>query len=137
MHILTSSTLIHKLAKGLLAHRVRGRWSTTQENCFILIALRHYFDVYEKDEPDFNIHTWLGENYCVQQIFKGRSVDTVSHITTPAVIVCGRGVSCRVMSCSVGSFSLVSCRAVYCFVNDGLTLLIHYIFLFRIKFPSR
>jgi uncharacterized protein YfaS (alpha-2-macroglobulin family) len=42
-----------KLAKGLLAAKVKGCWSSTQENCFILIALDKFFHVFEKDVPDF------------------------------------------------------------------------------------
>jgi uncharacterized protein YfaS (alpha-2-macroglobulin family) len=35
--------LIPKLARGLLAGRKQGRWSNTQDNCFVLLALDLYF----------------------------------------------------------------------------------------------
>eukprot|EP00466_Bigelowiella_natans_P014858 jgi/Bigna1/126142/aug1.2_g850 len=38
-----------KLCKGLLKQKKKeGGWSTTQENCFVLMALLRYFKVYEK-----------------------------------------------------------------------------------------
>ena len=33
------SDLIPKLVRGLLAHRTRGKWSNTQENAFVLLAM--------------------------------------------------------------------------------------------------
>ena len=35
------SDLIPKVVRGLLAHRVRGRWDNTQENAFVLLAMDH------------------------------------------------------------------------------------------------
>ncbi len=69
------SDLIPKLVRGLLAHRTRGRWSNTQENVFILLALDRYFDTYEKATPNFVTRVWLGESYAGEQSFKGRSTD--------------------------------------------------------------
>ena len=43
-----TSDLIPKLVSGLLAHRKRGRWSNTQDNAFVLLALDKYFGKYEK-----------------------------------------------------------------------------------------
>src|SRR5205085_10269937 len=40
------SDLIPKLVRGLLDGRRRGRWSNTQENVFILLALDRYFQTY-------------------------------------------------------------------------------------------
>jgi hypothetical protein len=45
--------LIPKIVRGLLANKLRGRWATTQENVFILLALDKYFQTYEKVTPDF------------------------------------------------------------------------------------
>jgi uncharacterized protein YfaS (alpha-2-macroglobulin family) len=68
--------LIPKLVRGLLDHRVKGAWSNTQENVFILLALDKYFNTYEKVTPDFVSRVWLGNTYAGEQIFKGRSVDS-------------------------------------------------------------
>ncbi|CAF4362794.1 unnamed protein product [Rotaria sp. Silwood2] len=53
LYIDPNSTLCTKLSKGLQAHKVKGAWGSTQENCFALIALDKYFHMKEKDTPDF------------------------------------------------------------------------------------
>ncbi len=67
--------LIPKIVRGLLGHRVKGRWENTQENVFILLALDRYFNTYEKVAPDFVTRVWLGEAYAGERQFKGRSTD--------------------------------------------------------------
>ncbi|GAC1446310.1 MAG: hypothetical protein NVSMB56_03780 [Pyrinomonadaceae bacterium] len=69
------SDLIPKLVRGLLANRTRGRWTNTQENVFILLALDRYFNTYEKTTPDFVARVWLGNAYAGEQTFKGRTTD--------------------------------------------------------------
>ena len=69
------SDLVAKVARGLLAHRKKGRWSNTQENAFILLALDRYFRTYEKATPDFVARAWLGDAYAGEQQFRGRSTD--------------------------------------------------------------
>lgn len=71
-----NSDLIPKIVRGLLAHRTKGRWSSTQENIFILLALDRYFNTYEKVTPDFIARVWLGPTHAGEQMFKGRSTDT-------------------------------------------------------------
>jgi uncharacterized protein YfaS (alpha-2-macroglobulin family) len=68
--------LIPKLVRGLLDHRVKGAWSNTQENVFILLALDKYFNTFEKVTPDFVSRIWLGNTYAGEQVFKGRSADS-------------------------------------------------------------
>ena len=55
------SDLVAKLVRGLLAHRVKGRWGNTQENTFVLLALDAYFQAFEKVTPNFVANIWLGE----------------------------------------------------------------------------
>lgn len=69
------SDLIPKIVRGLLAHRSQGRWSNTQENVFILLALDRYFATYEKVTPDFVARAWLGQAYAGSQEFRGRTTD--------------------------------------------------------------
>jgi len=71
-----NNDLIPKLVRGLLAHRKRGHWGSTQENVFILLALDKYFDAFEKVTPDFVTRIWLGNTYAGEEAFKGRSVDS-------------------------------------------------------------
>ncbi|APR85542.1 Hypothetical protein A7982_10891 [Minicystis rosea] len=66
------SDLIPKIVTGLLAHRKAGRWSSTQENAFVLLAVDRYFATYEKATPDFVARAWLGDRAAGEQSFKGR-----------------------------------------------------------------
>jgi uncharacterized protein YfaS (alpha-2-macroglobulin family) len=69
------SDLIPKLVRGLLGGRRGGRWSNTQENVFILLALERYFRTYERQTPDFVARVWLGQAFAGEQEFKGRSAE--------------------------------------------------------------
>lgn len=68
-----SNGLNTKLVRGLLAHRVKGRWTNTQENVWVLLALQKYFRTFEKEAPDFLARVWLEETYLGEDTFKGRS----------------------------------------------------------------
>ena len=67
--------LVEKIVQGLLSRRERGRWSNTQENVFVLMALKRYFDLYEDDEPDFIARAWLGPRQIGEHQFSGRTTD--------------------------------------------------------------
>ncbi len=69
------SPLIPKVVRGLLAHRVRGRWGSTQENVFVLLALDAYFRKFEGVTPNFVARVWLGERYAGEHRFKGRTTE--------------------------------------------------------------
>lgn len=69
------NSLIPKIVHGLMGHRKQGRWDNTQENAFILLALKSYFEAYEAQTPDFVARVWLGERFAGQTEFKGRSAD--------------------------------------------------------------
>jgi len=76
------SDLIPKLVRGLLDHRKRGRWSNTQENAFVLLAMDRYFNVFESETPDFVARVWLGDGYAGDHTFKGRTTER-AHIDIP------------------------------------------------------
>jgi len=69
------SDLIAKIVRGLLAHRKQGRWGSTQENVFILLALDKYFNTYEAQTPEFVARVWLGDQYVAGFNFVGRTTD--------------------------------------------------------------
>jgi len=69
-----ANDLIPKIVRGLLDHRTQGRWSSTQENVFALLALDRYFKTYEKVTPEFVARVWVGNAYAGEHTFKGRSV---------------------------------------------------------------
>ncbi|MDE0030652.1 MAG: hypothetical protein OXU42_14760, partial [Deltaproteobacteria bacterium] len=70
--------LITKLVRGLLGHRAAGRWSNTQENVWVLLALDRYFNAFESQTPDFVARIWLGERYAGGHAFEGRSTENVA-----------------------------------------------------------
>lgn len=67
--------LIEKLVRGLLGHRVQGRWGNTQENAFILLALDRYFHAREGVTPDFVARIWLDRGMVGEHTFRGRSTE--------------------------------------------------------------
>lgn len=62
-----------KLVRGLLSHRVAGRWHTTQESVFALLALSRYFALHEGVTPDLTAALWMGEQLVAEEDFAGRS----------------------------------------------------------------
>jgi len=69
------SDLITKVVRGLLGHKKAGRWGSTQENAWVLLGLDHYFNVFEKIEPNFTARAWLGLLYAGEHKFKGRTTE--------------------------------------------------------------
>ncbi|MGI9031628.1 MAG: alpha-2-macroglobulin family protein, partial [Ilumatobacteraceae bacterium] len=82
------SDLVAKVVRGLQAGQgADGRWDNVQENAFILLALRHYFDAFEGTDPDFVARVWIGERFAGAQEFAGRSTATnVISVPTADVI---------------------------------------------------
>ncbi|MBV9773579.1 MAG: carboxypeptidase regulatory-like domain-containing protein, partial [Gemmatimonadetes bacterium] len=76
------SDLVPKLVRGLLEQRRRGRWESTQENAWVLLALDRYFAAYERTTPDFLARAWLGERYLGGHRFAGRTTER-SHTEVP------------------------------------------------------
>jgi uncharacterized protein YfaS (alpha-2-macroglobulin family) len=70
-----ANPLVPKIVEGLLAHRTAGRWTNTQENVFVLLALDRYFRTYEKVTPDFVARVWLGDAFAGEHAFKGRTTE--------------------------------------------------------------
>jgi len=92
-----TSDLIPKVVAGLLANQVRGRWDSIQENSFILLALKRYFDVYEAQTPNFVARVWLGERFAGEHTFSGRETDR-SRVSIPMTDVVAAGDTDLVLS---------------------------------------
>ena len=69
----SSPGLVAALARGLMAHRVRGRWSNTQENAFAVAALAEYLSRAEAIEPEMVARAWAGARLAGEHPFHGRS----------------------------------------------------------------
>jgi alpha-2-macroglobulin len=74
--------VVTKLASALLANRVAGRWSGTQENAWVLLALDRYFRTYEATTPAFAARVWVGERFAGGHTFEGRTTER-RHIAIP------------------------------------------------------
>ncbi|HVO31943.1 MAG TPA: alpha-2-macroglobulin family protein, partial [bacterium] len=74
--------LIPKVVKGLNDSRVKGRWLTTQENAWVILAMSRYYHAFEKTTPDFVARTWLADRFMGEAGFKGRTMD-IKRITVP------------------------------------------------------
>ena len=84
-----ASDLIPKVVNGLLAGQTKGRWDNIQENAFILLALKSYFDTYENQTPDFVAKVWLGDRFAGEHSFVGRSTDRVRIAIPTADVIAG------------------------------------------------
>jgi uncharacterized protein YfaS (alpha-2-macroglobulin family) len=74
------SDLIPKLVEGLLAQRKAGRWTSTQENVFVLLALDRYFA--PTTGRRLRGAPWLGERFAGSHAFRGRTTER-QHIQIP------------------------------------------------------
>lgn len=72
--------LIPQLANGLLDARVAGKWASTQEDGWVLLALDHYFRTMESTSPDFVARAWLDDRLVQRQKFKGRETDRANTV---------------------------------------------------------
>jgi uncharacterized protein YfaS (alpha-2-macroglobulin family) len=70
-----TSDLIPKVVSGLLAHATRGRWNSAQDNAYVLVAMKHYFDTFEAAAPDFVARAWLGSDYVGEHEYRRRTTD--------------------------------------------------------------
>jgi len=70
-----TSDLIPKVVRGLLGHKKRGHWGSTQENAWVLLGLDRYFNVFESVTPDFLARAWLGDKFAGEHRFKGRTTE--------------------------------------------------------------
>ncbi|HEX7243056.1 MAG TPA: alpha-2-macroglobulin family protein, partial [Longimicrobiaceae bacterium] len=84
------SDLIPKVVRGLLGHRRKGRWESTQENAWVLLALDRYFGAYEGATPDFVARAWLGERYVGGHEFRGRTTER-AHVAVPMRVLAEGG----------------------------------------------
>lgn len=68
---------IEKLVRGLRARRRGGRWRTTQENAFALIAMSRFAARFEPETPKQRVQAWIGPQRVVDAEFRGFDPDAV------------------------------------------------------------
>ncbi len=79
--------LVVKLARGLLDARRGGRWASTQENAYALLALADYAAVYEAEEPAFEGRIWLDRRVLARVEVAGRSPEFERAFTPIAALL--------------------------------------------------
>lgn len=67
-----------KFIYWILRARKNNRWSSTQENAFVLMAVDRYFEVFENVEPDFTAEVAVDGREMMKQAFEGYSTDIIS-----------------------------------------------------------
>jgi uncharacterized protein YfaS (alpha-2-macroglobulin family) len=72
-----SKSICLKLVAGLNEQRRNGRWTNTQENTWVLVALNHYFEKYESITPNYTAKVWLRNMFAGEHKFVGRSTKEV------------------------------------------------------------
>ena len=66
-----SEPMLPLLVKGLFGQRQNGRWQTTQDNLYVLVALTHY--VKSRPLGNATVDTTLGDQKVLAGDFKGKS----------------------------------------------------------------
>lgn len=84
------SDLVGKVVKGLMSQQRGGRWNNLQDNAFVLMAVRSYYDRYEKADPDFVGRVWLGDTFAGEHTFTGRSTEQAT-LNIPTAELTKRG----------------------------------------------
>jgi alpha-2-macroglobulin len=76
-------SLAPRLVKGLLDQRKGGKWATTQDSAYALLAINEFRKAQEKDPPDFVAKAWLGNQQVLDNAMTGRSA-VATHASVPA-----------------------------------------------------
>jgi uncharacterized protein YfaS (alpha-2-macroglobulin family) len=77
LEVAPSDSMLPKIMAGIMADRdprAGGRWGTTHENAWALVAASRYYETVEGTEPDFTARVWLDERFGGEHAFKGRSM---------------------------------------------------------------
>lgn len=67
---------IDGLARGIAARRQRGRWRTTQENAFALLALAEYAGRRKAAAADHRVRAWIGSRAVLDTTVRGFDATT-------------------------------------------------------------
>ncbi len=81
--------LATRLVRGLLDARERGRWRSTQETAFTLVALDDYRRLRETESPDFTAKALLGGQTLATLNAKGKGIFSESSSSPMSALVAG------------------------------------------------
>jgi hypothetical protein len=70
--------VLSKVVRWIMQEQKIGRWRSTQENVYVVNALSTYFRTFESESPYFKATISLAGKRVLQQLFEGRSLNTIS-----------------------------------------------------------
>lgn len=80
LEIDAADPMLPKIIAGIMDDRDPkrgGRWVSTHANAWALLGASRYYEVVEKDPPDFTAQVWLDALFAGEHTFRGRSMAKV------------------------------------------------------------
>lgn len=81
LEVAPNDPILPKVMAGIMSERdprEGGRWRTTHANAWALVAASRYYEVVEKQEPDFIARIWVDADFAGEAAFSGRSMAKVN-----------------------------------------------------------
>ena len=69
LQALPDHAVVSKLVRGLLEHRLAGRWRNTQENAYGILAVLEYARQFEADNAAFEAESWVNDKVILHASF--------------------------------------------------------------------
>jgi alpha-2-macroglobulin len=83
-------SISERIARWLTDRQNNGRWASTQENVYVLLALASYFDKYEKTTPSFEATIRQAHEILLRETFEGYDLRTVRAAKDIGIFPAGR-----------------------------------------------
>lgn len=96
---------VNKLAQYLKTARKNGRYRTTQEASFALMAVSELVRAKERDAPDFIARVGLGGTQLVEEDFRGRNLEVLVKAVPMAELLASKGGALRFSKSGEGTLS--------------------------------
>ncbi|MGC8897764.1 MAG: MG2 domain-containing protein [Bacteroidota bacterium] len=71
-------SFLSRIARWIMDEQRIGRWRSTQENAYVVNALQAYFNLYEREAPDFKAQITVAKKRLLGRIFRGRELSPYS-----------------------------------------------------------
>jgi len=71
-------SFLSRIARWIMDEQRIGRWRSTQENAYVVNALQTYFELYEREAPDFKAQITVANKSLLSRIFRGRDLSPYS-----------------------------------------------------------
>jgi uncharacterized protein YfaS (alpha-2-macroglobulin family) len=91
-----------KVIRWLTNKRKKGRWNNTQDNIYVFEAFKIYYDLYEKQEPNFTASLKLENKQILKELFAGRSMAVKKKVVPLSKLTKGKELSASVSKQGTG-----------------------------------